>query len=59
MPLDEETACDPVSLYAITKFASEKVAARLAALWQCEMISVRLSGRVRGPGSGRRKCVTR
>jgi UDP-glucose 4-epimerase len=41
--LEEETACDPVSLYAITKFASEKVAARLAALWQCEIISVRLS----------------
>jgi UDP-glucose 4-epimerase len=48
MPLDEETACDPVSLYAITKFASEKVAARLAALWQCEIISVRLSA-VFGP----------
>jgi UDP-glucose 4-epimerase len=43
MSLDEETPCDPVSLYAITKFASEKVAARLAALWQCEIISVRLS----------------
>lgn len=42
-PLDEEIACDPVSIYAITKFASEKVAARLAALWQCEIISVRLS----------------
>jgi len=28
--LDEETACDPVSLYAVTKYASEKVAARLA-----------------------------
>jgi UDP-glucose 4-epimerase len=48
MLLDEETACDPVSLYAITKFASEKVAARLAALWQCEIISVRLSA-VFGP----------
>src|SRR5580704_5069320 len=48
MPLEEETACDPVSLYAITKFASEKVAARLAALWQCEIISVRLSA-VFGP----------
>jgi UDP-glucose 4-epimerase len=48
MPLDEETACDPVSLYAITKFASEKVAARLAALWQGEIISVRLSA-VFGP----------
>ena len=47
-PLDEETACDPVSLYAITKFASEKVAARLAALWQRDIISVRLSA-VFGP----------
>lgn len=46
--LDEETACDPVTLYAITKFASEKVAARLSALWQTEIISVRLSG-VFGP----------
>jgi UDP-glucose 4-epimerase len=46
--LDEETACDPVSLYAITKYASEKVAARLAALWQLDIISVRLSG-VFGP----------
>src|ERR1700736_6178716 len=48
VPLDEETACDPVSLYAITKFASEKVASRLAALWQCEIVSVRLSA-VFGP----------
>src|SRR5258708_665995 len=48
MPLDEETSCDPVSLYAITKFASEKVAARLAALWQCDIINVRLSA-VFGP----------
>jgi UDP-glucose 4-epimerase len=48
LPLDEETACDPASLYAITKFASEKVAARLAALWSCEIISVRLSA-VFGP----------
>jgi UDP-glucose 4-epimerase len=46
--LSEETACDPVSLYAITKYASEKVAARLAALWQADIISVRLSG-VFGP----------
>ncbi len=35
-PLTEETACDPVSLYAITKLASEKVAARLAALWHTD-----------------------
>jgi UDP-glucose 4-epimerase len=41
--LDEEIPCDPTSLYAITKLASEKVAARLADLWQCEIISVRLS----------------
>lgn len=47
-PLDEETACDPVSLYAITKFASERVAARLAALWQFDIVSVRLSA-VFGP----------
>ena len=47
-PLDEETACDPVSLYAISKFASEKVAARLAELWRCDIISVRLSA-VFGP----------
>src|SRR5438445_5574705 len=46
--LEEESPCDPASLYAITKFASEKVAARLAGLWQCEIISVRLSA-VFGP----------
>src|SRR4029453_11997007 len=46
--LDEETLCDPASLYAITKFASERVAARLAGLWQQEIISVRLSA-VFGP----------
>jgi UDP-glucose 4-epimerase len=46
--LDEETPCEPVSLYAVTKYASERVAARLAALWQADIISVRLSG-VFGP----------
>ncbi|MBR1225640.1 MULTISPECIES: NAD(P)-dependent oxidoreductase [unclassified Bradyrhizobium] len=46
--LDEETPCDPVSLYAITKLASEKVAARLSTLWQCQIVSVRLSA-VFGP----------
>ena len=46
--LEEDTACDPVSLYAITKFASERVAARLADLWDCDIVSVRLSG-VFGP----------
>jgi UDP-glucose 4-epimerase len=48
-PLLEETApCDPVSLYALSKFASERVAARLAGLWQTDVISVRLSS-VFGP----------
>ncbi len=46
--LDEETPCDPVSLYSITKYASERVAARLASLWEFDIISVRLSG-VFGP----------
>lgn len=46
--LDEEMPCEPVSLYAITKHASERVVARLAALWQVDFISVRLSG-VFGP----------
>jgi len=46
--LDEETPCEPVSLYAVTKYASERVAARLAALWQADFVSVRLSG-VFGP----------
>lgn len=46
--LDEEVACDPVSLYSITKYASERVAARLSALWPLDIVSVRLSG-VFGP----------
>lgn len=46
--LDEDMPCDPASLYAITKLASEKVAARLADLWRAEIISVRLSA-VFGP----------
>jgi UDP-glucose 4-epimerase len=46
--LEEEMACDPLSLYAVTKYASEKAAARLAALWQADIISVRLSA-VFGP----------
>lgn len=46
--LTEDTPCDPASLYAITKLASEKVAARLAGLWPCDIISVRLSA-VFGP----------
>jgi len=46
--LEETTPCDPVSLYAITKFTSERVVARLSDLWQTEIISVRLSA-VFGP----------
>ena len=46
--LEEEAPCEPVSLYAVTKYASERVAARLAALWQADIVSVRLSG-VFGP----------
>src|SRR5215475_9757476 len=46
--LEETTPCDPVSLYALSKFASERVAARLADLWQTDIISVRLSS-VFGP----------
>jgi UDP-glucose 4-epimerase len=46
--LEETTPCDPLSLYAISKFASERVAARLAGLWQTDVVSVRLSG-VFGP----------
>jgi UDP-glucose 4-epimerase len=46
--LDETTPCDPQSLYAITKFASERVGARLADLWQTDVVSVRLSA-VFGP----------
>jgi UDP-glucose 4-epimerase len=46
--LEETTPCDPVALYSITKFTSERVAARLADLWQTDVISVRLSA-VFGP----------
>ena len=42
--LDEDTPCDPETLYAISKYASERVAARLAALWKLDIVSVRLSG---------------
>jgi UDP-glucose 4-epimerase len=46
--LDETTPCDPQSLYALSKFASERVAARLADLWHTDIVSVRLSA-VFGP----------
>jgi UDP-glucose 4-epimerase len=46
--LDEETPCDPISLYALSKFASERTVARLADLWGRDFLSVRLSA-VFGP----------
>ncbi len=41
---EETTAADPVSLYALTKFSSERVARRLGDLWSMDIRSVRLSG---------------
>lgn len=46
--LDEATPGDPVGLYAITKWASERVGARLGDLWGLDVVSLRLSG-VFGP----------
>jgi len=47
--LDETaTAADPVTLYGLTKFASERLGARLAELWPVEVVSLRLSA-VFGP----------
>lgn len=43
-PIREDVMCDPVSLYSITKYASERVARRLANLWQLDMRIARLSG---------------
>jgi UDP-glucose 4-epimerase len=46
--LDEATACDPVSFYAISKFTSERSVARHAELLGGDFLSVRLSA-VFGP----------
>jgi UDP-glucose 4-epimerase len=46
--LDEETPCDPVSFYALSKFASERSVARYAELRDGDFLSVRLSA-VFGP----------
>lgn len=46
--LDEATSCDPRGLYAITKFASERIVTRLGELWGIEVVNVRLSA-VFGP----------
>jgi len=48
-PLAEDaTAADPDTLYSISKFAGERVARRLRALWALDVLSVRLSS-VFGP----------
>lgn len=41
--LDETTPADPVSLYSTTKFASERITARMAEAWGIDALSVRLS----------------
>lgn len=41
--LTEESPADPVSLYALSKFASERVTARMADAWDIAAVSVRLS----------------
>jgi UDP-glucose 4-epimerase len=42
--LDEETPGDPAGLYAITKWASERVGTRLGELWGLDLVNLRLSG---------------
>ena len=46
--LDEETPCDPVSFYALSKFSSERAVARYGDLHGRDFLSVRLSA-VFGP----------
>jgi UDP-glucose 4-epimerase len=46
--LDEEAAVDPVALYPITKWASERIGERVCGLWGLGFVSLRLSG-VFGP----------
>ncbi len=41
--LTEDTPGDPAGLYAITKWASERVSARLGQLWGLDVVSLRLS----------------
>ncbi len=40
--LEETTVADPQTLYAISKFATERVGERLGSLWDLDVISVRL-----------------
>jgi UDP-glucose 4-epimerase len=46
--LTETMPANPIGLYALTKFASERVAARLGDLWGLDVVSLRLSA-VFGP----------
>jgi len=46
--LEENAKCDPRTLYALTKFASERLCERLADLWSFDIVSARLSA-VFGP----------
>lgn len=46
--VDEDTVPQPTGLYGITKFTSEMIGGRLAALWSMDFVSLRLSG-VFGP----------
>ncbi len=41
---EDDTPADPQNIYAITKFASERVGARMAEVWGLDVISLRLSG---------------
>jgi UDP-glucose 4-epimerase len=44
-PLWEDSpAPDPVSIYSISKFASERIGSRMAEVWDLDVINVRLSG---------------
>lgn len=40
--MDETNACDPQTLYALSKFATERLSDRLGSLWGLDVISVRL-----------------
>ncbi|MEM0909096.1 MAG: NAD(P)-dependent oxidoreductase [Pseudomonadota bacterium] len=42
--LTEDLPAEPSTLYAVTKFASERVTSRMASLWSLDAVSVRLSG---------------
>lgn len=41
---EDNPAPDPQSIYSITKFASERVGARMSEVWGLDVINVRLSG---------------